>query len=161
MSQLPVPPAFVALFLAFVAATGCPGVLNDIPEDCDNEIDDDGDEDIDCRDPDCSTECAGGEGEGEGDPPPDDNTCDGYADHAETCGLSASNAEAIRQQCDTLSQDEQEAIIACNTSESCSEFRSCSGVECFQDVDCPAARPDCIDPADVVDPFTDIPFTCR
>lgn len=90
-----------------------------------------------------------------------DATCDGYAQHAQECGLLASLAEGIRQSCQDLDADTQRALIACNASETCSELRSCSGVDCFADGQCPMATPDCVLPDEVVDPFVDVPFTCR
>ena len=109
-----------------------------------------------CADPDGP---AGGEGEGEGEGD-DPATCDGYATHAQSCGLRASEAEAIRQQCDQLTADQQSALIACNASESCSEFESCSGVQCFVDADCGAGQ-HCLQRSEVVDPLSDVPYTCR
>jgi hypothetical protein len=98
----------------------------------------------------------GEEGEGEG---PDESDCDGYADHAQSCGLRASEAEAIRQFCDQLTAAEQEAMVACDAAESCDEFRACSGVECFSDDDC-AGGETCRMQEDVEDPFTQQPYQC-
>jgi hypothetical protein len=70
-------------------------------------------------------------------------------------------AEAIRQVCEDLSADEQEAMIACDASESCGELRACSGVECFRDADCADDdKPHCLLREEVVDPFADVPFSC-
>lgn len=114
-------------------------------------------------------ECGNGtceQGETTGSCPADckptrDATCDGYADHAKECGLLASAAEALRQECSQLDAETQRALVACNASETCGELLGCSGVECFEDGQCPRERPDCIYPAEVVDPFTEAPFTCR
>jgi hypothetical protein len=108
-----------------------------------------------CADPDSPAE-GEGEGEGEGEDP----SCDSYADHAESCGLRASEAEGIRQVCDQLSNAEREAMIACDAATSCGEFRACSGVECFRDDDCAGATPHCLMQEEVIDPFTDVPFSC-
>ena len=109
--------------------------------------------------------CANGsnpasEGEGEGEPPPD-NTCDGYATHAQQCGLRASEAEGIRQTCDQASANTKRAMIACNASTSCGEFLSCSGLQCFQDSDCPSTASHCLQRSEVTDPFHDVPYHCR
>ena len=96
--------------------------------------------------------------EGEGEAVVDD-TCDGYADHARACGLLASETAAIKLSCDQASADVQDAMIACNASTSCAEFRSCSGVECFSDDDCDGGH--CLQRSEVVDPFADFPYTCR
>jgi hypothetical protein len=101
-----------------------------------------------------------GEGEGEGETPPD-NTCDGYATHAQQCGLRASEAEGIRQVCDQASANTKSAMIACNASTTCSEFLSCSGLQCFQDSDCPSSASHCLQRSEVVDPFNDVPYHCR
>lgn len=90
-----------------------------------------------------------------------DATCDGYAQHAQECGLPASHAEAIRQSCQDLDVDTQRALVACNASENCTELLSCSGVECFDDGQCPTDKPDCIYPNEVTDPFSEVPYTCR
>lgn len=50
-------------------------------------------------------------------------------------------------------------MIACNTAESCAEFEACSGVECFDDGDCGSGH--CLLRSEVVDPFTDVPYTCQ
>ncbi len=100
------------------------------------------------------------EGEGEGEGPSEDGTCDSFADHAQDCGLPASDAAAIRASCNGLSADEQDALLACDAAESCDELRGCSGVECFSDDNCGSDAPHCLRSTEVVDPFTDIPFTC-
>jgi hypothetical protein len=90
-----------------------------------------------------------------------DTTCDGYVNYAKSCGLLASQAEAIRLNCGQLDSQTQTALVACAASQSCSEFMTCSGVECFGDEQCPVAKADCIMPNEVVDPFVDVAFTCR
>jgi hypothetical protein len=75
--------------------------------------------------------------------------------------MLASEAEALRQSCDQLDADSKRALVACNAAESCGELLSCSGVECFTDAQCPPASPSCLRPAQVVDPFNDVPYTCR
>lgn len=94
-------------------------------------------------------------------PPARDASCDGYAAHARECGMLASEAEALRQSCDQLDADSKRALVACNAAESCAELLSCSGVECFTDAQCPPASPRCLGRAQVVDPFNDVPYTCR
>lgn len=98
-----------------------------------------------------------GEGEGEGE---ESSTCDSYADHTHACGLAASEATAIKLSCDQAAHDVRLAMIACDAAETCDELRSCSGVECFADADCGAGG-DCLLRSDVVDPFADVPYTCR
>jgi hypothetical protein len=93
------------------------------------------------------------------DPPPETGTCDAFADHAQSCGLLASEATAIKVSCDQATAAEQDAMIACDASESCDEFRGCVGVECFSDDDCGGDH--CLLRSEVVDPFTDIPYTCE
>lgn len=94
-------------------------------------------------------------------PPQRDATCDGYAAHARECGLAASEAEAIRQSCDQLDADTKRALVACNASETCGELLSCSGIQCFTNAHCPPASPSCLTRAQVVDPLSDVPYTCR
>lgn len=93
--------------------------------------------------------------------PPRDATCDSYAAHAQECGLLASEAEAIRQVCDQLDVGTKQALAACNASESCAELLSCSGLQCFNDGQCPPASPDCVTRDEVVDPLDDVLHTCR
>lgn len=107
----------------------------------------------------CENGSNGEEGEGEGEPPPDEGTCDGFADHAEACGLLRSEATAIKLVCDQASANEQAAMIACDSAESCDEFRACAGAECFSDADCNGAH--CLQRSEVVDPFVDVPYTCQ
>lgn len=87
----------------------------------------------------------GATGEGGSDPTGGHTSdCDGFAAYAQECGLAASFAEAIRQSCDGASAQEKQGMIACAASESCDEFMSCSGAECFADDQCTSG--DCIDP---------------
>lgn len=97
--------------------------------------------------------------EGEGEDPPDVGTCDGFAEHAEDCGLLRSEATAIKLVCDQASADEQDAMVACDSAESCDEFRACAGAECFTDDDCGGDH--CLLRSEVVDPFVDVPYTCQ
>ena len=107
----------------------------------------------------CENGSNGDEGESEREDPAEVGTCDGFADHAEDCGLLRSEATAIKLVCDEASAAEQDAMIACDSAESCNEFRACAGAECFTDDDCGGDH--CLLRSEVTDPFVDIPYTCQ
>jgi hypothetical protein len=102
--------------------------------------------------------CENGTNDNDNNQPPVSGNCDSFADHAQECGLLASEATAIKLTCDQATATEQDAMVACDASESCGEFRACVGVECFSDVDCGGDH--CVLRSEVSS-VTDIPYTCK